>query len=867
MSFGRVWRRISRWLPGGRDHFRKEIEAEIESHIAQMTDDNIAKGMQPEEARRAAQLRFGHAAAIQDRCQDERSVFRFEELWTDLRFGFRLLRRSPGFAFVAILTLALGIGANTAIFSLVHGVLLQQLPFNEPDRLMIARGFSIPDYEDFRQSTQSFDRTAMWATNLYTVRLNGQAEQIPGIVATPELFAILGQPLKGRGFAADENEQPLAVLSYELWQSRFGGRESVLGQSLNLDGGPHTIIGVMPRGFHFPNAQYKFWVTFGPSLNKVPEQKQNRSLHVFALLGHLRPGANAAQARAELQAFAERQAASYPNTNRDIRFNLQPILESTVAGVRPALLILLATVGFVLLIACANVANLLLARTASRQRELAVRTALGARRSRIVRQLLCESVMLSCIGGICGLLLAFGGLRWLRTWHALTIPRLDTVHISWVVLLFTLGISVVTGLVFGVAPAIHAVAPDPNEALKEGGRSASSTRGKRLRPILVAVEIALAMVVTVGAGLLVKSFVALTHVDPGFSSKDLITGMSVLIQLKPEERPSAVAAMMERIALVPGVESAGAGTGLPPETPQRVTRYEVTGSAPSPDAQYAYFLAVTDGYLPALRTRLLAGRNFSPQDTAESPKVVLVSERVARDRFGKRNPVGEKLKIVYDDQSADWRTIVGVVADVRYNGLDDKDAPAIYTPYPQNPQLLGGVYLMIRGRGDVGSTLAGIRQAVQSVSPGLYAVKLQPMQDVIDETVSAPKLNASLLSLFSVLALVLSATGVYGLLSYSVSQRMHEIGIRIALGAKVRDVVMLVMKYAMLVLCIGVIAGVAGGIASSRVLRNMLFEVQPTDPLTFVIVAVALVAVGLLACYVPVRRATKIDPMVALRYE
>lgn len=863
----RFLKRIARWLPGERERFRADIAAELREHIEQLTQDNIASGMSPQEAKRAAQLRFGTPDAMAERCQDERSVFRFEEIGKDLRFGLRLLRRSPGFAIVAILTLALGIGANTAIFSLVYGVLLQQLPFQEPERLMTARGFSVPDYDDFRQSMQSFDQTAMWASNLYTAVIDGQAEQIPGITATPELFALLGQPLRGRAFRIDENDVPLAILSYELWQARFGGSDAVLGKSIDLAGTPHTIVGVMPKGFHFPSAQYKLWVTFGPAMNAVPEQKQNRSLRIFGMLGHLRRGATREQAQAEIQAFAQRQANTYPETNRNVRFQLQPIMESTVGGIRPALMILLGTVGFVLLIACANVANLLLARTASRKRELAMRVALGARRIRIVRQLLCESVMLSFIGGALGLVLAFAGLRWLQSWQSLPIPRLDSVHLNWVVLLFTFGVSAVTGLIFGVLPAWQAATPDPNSMLKEGGRSSRSSSGKTMRAILVTAEIALAMIVTVGAGLLVKSFVALTQVDPGFSSEHLVTGMSVLVEVKPEKRPQVVAAMMEKISKVPGVEQAGAGTGMPPETAQRSTKYEVSGAAPTAEPQYAYFLAVTPGYLSALRTRIVAGRSIEDRDGPDAPKVVVISEKLARDSFGSRNPVGEQLKVLSPGQPDEWRTIVGVVADVRFSGMDDSDAPAIYTPYPQNPQLLGGVYLMVRTRDESAGVMNGIRRAVESVSPGLYAVKLQPMSKVVSETMSTPRLNASLLSLFSLLALVLSATGIYGLLSYSVSQRMQEIGVRIALGAKSFDVVLLVMRHAMFVVGLGILAGLAGSIAASRVLRTMLFEVTTTDPQTFAFVALALISVGLLASYVPVRRATKVDPMVALRYE
>jgi predicted permease len=856
-----------RWFPGGRERFRTEIADELQEHIEQLTRDNIAEGMKPDAARRAAMLRFGNAGAISDRCQQERQVFRFEELVSDMRFGLRLLKRSPGFAAVAIITLALGIGANTAIFSLVHGVLLQQLPYKNPDRLMMARGFSIPDYEDFRQSTHSFDQTGIWASNLYTLIRNGSAEQVPGITATPELMRMLSEPVLGRSIRPDEDNEPLALISYEFWQSHFGGSREVLGQTLNLNGSVHTIVGVMPRGFHFPSEQYKFWVTFGPAMNTVRDQLQNRSLRIFGTVGHMRPGVTRAQVLSEAEAFSQRQAADHPDTNRDMRFQFRSALDSAVGPVRPALLILLGTVGFVLLIACANVANLLLARTSARRRELAVRVALGARRGRVVRQLLVESVLLSVIGGVLGLLLAWGGLRWLQTWQAAAIPRLDTVELNWMVLLFTLGLSTLTGLLFGIIPALHAANTDLHETLKEGGRSVAGDSGGKMRPVLVVVEVALAMIVSIGAGLLVKSFVGLLHVDPGFSSERLLTGMAGLVDVKPERRAQVVASMIEHIERVPGVEMAGAGTGLPPETAQRVAKYEIAGMPKPAQPQYAYFLAVTPNYLPALRTRLLAGRQFGPQDSADAPKVVIVSQKLARDRFGDRSPIGEQLQIMTKNQSEDGRTIVGVVADVRYNGLDDADTPTVYTPYPQNPQLLGGIYLMVRTSGDTATVVEGVRDAALAASPGLYVVNIKPMSQIVSDTVSAPRLNTSLLAMFAALAVVLSATGIYGLIGYSVTQRLHEIGIRMALGARTRDVILLVMRQGLVVVAVGVVVGIAGGIASSRVLRTMLFEVQPTDARTFVLVGIGLVSVALLASYVPVRRATKVDPMEALRYE
>ena len=860
-------KRAWRWLPWGREQFRDEIQAELAAHVAQLAEEDVARGVPPDEARRAARLRFGNATAIADRCQDERQVFRFEQLLSDLRFGFRLLRRSPSFTLVAVATLGLGIGANTAIFSLVHGVLLARLPFHDPDRLVTSRGFSIPDYEDLRQQSRSFERTAIWASNLYTVVTNGEAEQIPGIVASPELFAMLGEPLLGRRFRPEESAQPLVLLGYDLWQSRYDGSPSALGRTLDLGGRLHTIVGVMPQGFHFPSAEYKFWVTFDSGMAAVPTQRQERSLRVFRVVARLQPGATLEQAQAGMKDFSERQARLHPDTNREVRFEVRPILDSLVGETRAALLILLGTVGLVLLIACANVANMLLARTASRRGELSVRTALGATRGRLVRQLVSESLVVSAVGGAVGLLLAETALRWLRSLPAVAIPRLDAVHLNLTVLAFTFGVSLLTGLIFGVLPAFYASAPAPATALKEGGRTSSPLFGRRLRPVLVALEIGLAMVVTVGAGLLVRSLVTVTRADPGFTSDRLTTGTVVVVDVKLEDRPRVVGSMLDAIARLPGIERAGAGTGLPPQTAQRGTRYELPQDTPGLSPQSAYFLAVTADYLPALGTRLLAGRAFGPEDTAISERVVLVSERLVKARFEGRSPVGERLRVVNDTQSPEWRTIVGVVADVRYSGLEDSDAPAIYTPYPQNPQLLAGVYLMVRSRGEGASLYSGIRRAVEQAAPGLHAVKLRPMSDVVEASVSSRRLNTSLLSLFSLLALVLSATGIYGLVSYAISQRSYEIGVRIALGAGKADVVRLVLRQILKVVGAGLVAGLLGSVLTSRVLGSLLFEVQPTDPATLVSVALALVAVGLAASYAPLRRATRIDPVRTLRAE
>jgi predicted permease len=791
-----------------------------------------------------------------------------ETLWQDIRYGFRMLRKNPGFTAVAVLALSLGIGANTAIFSVVNAVLLRPLPYRDADRLVYF-GASLPDYRDVEEANQVFDGIAVFASNMYNLTGTDRPEQVLGAVVSPNFFPLLGTARLGRTFTAADDLASLAVISHDLWQTRFGGDAGVLGKTLSLGGKPHTIVGVMPPEFQFPNSQFKVWVPLGSAMDATPEQTQNRQLRIFRAIAHLKPGVTLQQAQADVIGISNRLQQQYPDTNAGVTMKVVSIYERLVGDVKPALLIILYTVGFVLLIACANVANLLLARTTAREREIAIRSALGAGRWRVVRQLLTESVLLAGLGGALGILLATWCVDLLPRLGVEGIPRADAIRIDLPVLLFTLGASLMTGILFGLAPALQATKVNLNESLKEGGRDgAGGTRGRLLRGALVVGEVALAVVVLIGAGLLIKSFTRLLNSDAGFKAENLLTMNVEMSRFKePQKRAALVNQMLEQLRRIPGVEVAGGGTGLPPQTAQRGTNYEVEGLAPlNPDENGAYFVAVTPDYFRALQTPLTQGRAFDEHDTETAPKVALINRSLARRLFPNEEAVGHRIKLVNPEQDADWRTIVGVVGDIKYSGLDDPGESAIYTPFAQTPFLWS--YFMIRSTpASPVSIPAAIQKAVSSVDENLTAAKIQPMEQLVSAAVAQPRFNALLLAIFAALALVLASVGIYGVISYSVAQRTHEIGIRMALGAQSRDVLKLVVGQGMLLALIGIGLGLAGALVATRLMSNLLFGVSNTDPLTYVVISLLLAGVALLACSIPARRAMKIDPIEALRYE
>jgi predicted permease len=783
---------------------------------------------------------------------------------TDITYAIRTFLRTPGFTLVAVLTLAIGIGATTAIFSVVNAVLLRPLPYADPDRLVTTRG-SLADLRDLKASSQSFEGMAFWASNLYNLRIDSDSHQVRAGQVTRDLLPLLGvQPLLGRNFTVEDDRQDTVILSHALWQSRFAGDPGIVGRTMDLSGTTYTIIGVAPAWFRFPTADFQLWAPLGGIDIKNPEQANNRAFRIFSAVARLKNGVTLQQAQAETQAFSARLAREFPATNEGVTYEVQPLYERLVGGAKPALRILLGTVVLLLLIACANVANLMLARTTVREREMAIRVALGAGRARLVRQLLVESLTLAIAGGLLGMLVTLWGIDLLRSVLEARLPRADGIRVDGVVLAFSACATLLTSLFFGLAPAVQA-ATGLAGSLKEAGRGvAGSSRGRRLRRAIVIIETAMAVVVLVGAGLLVRSFVTLAGRDAGFAPANLFSFNVQFISLpNTASRVQVARALIDELAQLPGVEAAGAATGFPPVTPQRGTRFAVEGRTLTPDQDDAYFIAATPGYFSALRTPVLQGRAIDDHDTAGGAAVVLINRTLASQLFPNQEAVGHRLKIVNPEQSSDWRTIVGVVGDVRYRGLDEEPQPTVYTPFAQTPFMW--LYVMVRSPGNVESMVRTLRAAVPSVHPSLTAGNVKPMTDVIAQSVAEPRFNMSLVSAFAALALLLASIGIYGVIAYSVAQRTHEIGVRMALGAARPDVLRLVLFEGIAIALAGVALGLAGALGLTRVMAGLLVGVSPRDPLTFGAGALTLLTVAVVASYVPAMRAARVEPMAALR--
>src|SRR5215510_517363 len=788
-------------------------------------------------------------------------------LWQDLRYGARMMLKNPGFTFIAVITLSLGIGANTAVFSVVHAVLLKPLPYKDGERIVVAN-VSPPDFRDVKESAQVFDRMAIWASNLYNVTINGETTQVRGAIVSPEFLPMLSQPALGRFWRPEEDTQHLAVISHDYWQKSFGGAPDIIGRNVKLYGKPHTIIGVTPPEFQYPSREFKLWNTMGAAMVEAKGQMENRQFRIFRAVARLKPGVGSAQMQAEMDVISERLQRQYPDTNSGVRINFTPLYDRIVGDVQRALWVLLATVGLVLLIACANLANLTLSRMAAREREIAIRTALGAGRWRVTRQLITESLMLAAIGGGCGLMLATWGLDALVAFNPADIPRLTGVRINAQALLFTLTVSVATGLIFGLVPAWQASRGNLNQTLRDGGRGAAgNVKSVRLRSALVIVEIALSLVVLVGAGLLIKSFDRLLGVETGFKSQNLFTAGLTLVEFKdPQRRANLASQAIARIAEIPAVDVVSGGSALPPVNAQRVTRFAVQGSTNESGAlSTSYFITASPDYFRALGTRMVEGREFTPRDDAAAAKVVIINHTMARNLFPNESAVSKRLQIVNSEQSNEWREIVGVVGDVRYSGLDDPGAAAIYTPFAQTPFMWTN--LMIRASVQPQTLFQSVRKAVVSVDPLLEASNIRTMDQLVSESVARPRFNTSLLAAFAALALALAAVGIYAVIAYSVTQRTHEIGVRLALGSRKGNVILLILKQGMTPALVGAALGLGGAWAMTRLMSGLLFEVSATDPVTFAAVSLLLMTIALLACWIPARRAAKVDPMIALRCE
>jgi putative ABC transport system permease protein len=811
-----------------------------------------------------------------------------ETLLRDIRYGIRGLLKRPGFTAIAVITLALGIGANTAIFSVVNAVLLRPLPYAEAERLFVPWGgrgdasesaiVSYPDFADWQAQTRTLEYVAAYSSSGTLLR-EGDAdpELIVGAAASADLFPLLRVvPVIGRPFTrADDqpNAPPVIVLGYSLWQRRFNSDPNIVGKQIRIGSTSASVLGILPEGFRFP-ARAEKTEFLRPLAATIGERTQRRSSYSLRTIARLRPGLTAAAAENEMRSIGVQLEQQYPDEGFRLGARLMPLQEEVTWGARTPLLVLLGAVGFVLLIACANVANLTLVRAASRNREMAIRAALGAGRRRVVRQLLTESLLLSLLGGTLGLLVAWWGVHFLLASSPLNVPGLADAGLDTRVLTFTAVTSILTGVIFGLAPALQASRVDLQDALKEGGRNAAggSVRN-RVRAALVVVEVAMSLVLLVGAGLLGKSFLLLSEVRPGFEPERVLTTEVALAKTKyprAEQQQAAFAEIVNRVAAIPGVEAAAVIDPLPLGGSNNANTFLIAGrpALRPEDKPISNHRTISPDYFRALSIPVSRGRTFDARDNQNAPPVLIVNETFARRFFPGSEALGQRIIIegeLGDNVVPPPREIIGVVGDVRHDGLDTDAGPEYYVPYTQSAE--PAMSLVVRSSADNPGLAGNLREVIKQIDKEQYVADIQPMTKLVAESISRRRFNAMLTGLFAVVALLLASVGIFGVLNYTVAQRTQEIGLRVALGAQTRDVLRLILGQGVRLIMFGVVLGLVASLALTRVLSGMLFGVTPTDPLTFVAITALLMVVALLACYVPARRATKVDPLVALRYE
>jgi putative ABC transport system permease protein len=821
---------------------------------------------------------------------ERRGGMRMESLWQDLRFGARMLLKNPGFSLIAMLTLALGIGANTAIFTVINGVLLQPLPFHESERLVRVfrtsegenrSALSFPDFADMRTRQSVFEHMGIWRSRECVLTGMGEPLNLRSMVVTANLFPLLGtSPQRGRGFTTEEDQagKRAVILSHNLWQQRFNADPKAVGMTVTLNSQNYYVVGVMPAGFSFPlqNDPIDLWLSLATAAEAeggAPLTVQ-RGFLAFNVIGRLKPNVTVAQADAALRVIADNLARQFPNDNKGSSARVVPFHQDLVRDVRLGLLLLSGAVGCVLLIACANVANLLLARATARYKEMSIRAALGASRWRIVWQLLTESLLLACGGGVLGGLLAWWGTKALLALVPRGLPRALAVGVDARVLGFTVLISLVTGVFFGLAPALQAAKTDLNNALKEGGKSGSdSARRNRFRSALIVAEVAIALILLVGAGLLVNSFWRLQRVNPGFDPHNALT-FRITLPANRYSQQTQVAPffqqLLARLEVLPGVKNVSAVSHLPLSPMRGTVGFSVEGMMLPPNTPFPYasdFRAVTPGYFGTMGLPLIKGRDFTARDDLKSTPVTIISESLARRYFPNQDPIGKRINPSYsiDERGELMREIVGIVGDAKHVNLSDDAPPTIYVAHGQIPRY--AMTMVMRTTGDPNVLSAAVRKEVQMLDKELPAFNFSTLDQYLNASVAEPKFNTLLLGLFAGLALLLTAIGLYGVVSYSVTQRIHELGIRMALGASARDVLRLVIKQGMGLALLGIAIGMGGALALTRLMKKLLYGVSPTDPLTFVLLAVVVLLVALLACWIPARRASRVDPLVALRTE
>jgi putative ABC transport system permease protein len=789
----------------------------------------------------------------------------------DIRYGIRSLLKRPGFAAVALITLALGIGTNTAIFSVVNAVLLQPLPYPNENRIVRideteasgGMGISPPNLVDFQQQNNSFDGIAAYTGGSFILTGGTEPIRVQAMNVTPNLFSVLAvQPLAGRTFAEDdlrERQSQVVVISYGFWQRHFGGDRNLIGREITLDDKSYSVIGIMPRDFEFPIQEEK--VEMWAPLAFPDDLTQMRGAHYLDGVGRLKSNVTPQQAVADLDAIAQRIAQQYPKLVSG-KTSVVPLKQDLVGGVRRYLLMLAGAVMFVFLIAAANVTSLMLARAAERQKEIALRMALGATRLRLLRQLLTEGLTLSLLGGVVGVVLAFWSMDFLLTIAPGDLPRLQSARVDWLVLSFALIISVICGLILALAPALRSSSPDLNSTLKESGSRSALAPRQSLRKGLVVVEISLAFVLLAGAGLLIRTLWKLNSIDPGFESQGVLVAEVVLPRPKYNDdtnRTTFFNELIERIKAVPGVESAGGTSNLPLSGTNMVFLASVEGQEGSFPAS---FRSISADYLRTMHIPLLRGRWLDGKESASGQRVVLINETMARQISKDGDALGKRIKHGFKDHVAE---VVGVVGDVKYAGLDRPTKPEMYAPFAQQPWPF--MRLALRTSGDPATFAAAVRREVLAIDKNQPIDKIMTMSSVVNSSIQTRRFYMQLLGIFATVAFVLASAGIYGVVAYSVAQRRREIGIRIALGATRADVMRLVLRESVVMTILGVALGLGGAYAATRVLTTLLFEVKPTDPLTLVSLSLLLGAVAIFAAYVPARRAAKVDPLVALRYE
>ena len=866
-----------------RNAVEAELDQELHFHRERQCEKYMRSGLTREEALRRVRLEFGGSDQVKEDCREARGIHTLETLWQDVCYGLRTLRKNPGFTSVALLTIALGIGANTAIFSVVYGVLLRPLPYSDSGRLIVLNettplvgtvSVSYPNFQDWRSQTRAFSAMAAVASIEFNLAGASQPENISGDAVSANYLSLLGvRPLLGRDFDPSEDRPgaaPVAMLTYPLWQSHFGGQQDVIGRGITLDGRSFTVIGVLPPGFRSTD-DAALIEPIGVWLSGRERERGDRGDMV--VLGRLAPGIALKRAQNEMEGIAARLAKAYPASNERFGVLLRPIRDYFVSDVRPSILILLGAVMFVLLIACANVANLFLMRSAGRTREIALRIAIGATRGRIVGQMLAESFVLAFFGGMAGLVLAFAGIQTIGRLIPMSALAGASVNLNGAVLLFAACTTMLSALFFGLAPAMQSSRSGVQAKLKESGKATtSSAKQNRWRAALVIAEISLSVILLAGAGLMLKSLYRLLSVDPGFQPDGVLT---MQMNLRTAQYATKAARLnywqqvIDRVRALPGVEHAALGSALPLTNDH--SRSDITiegmtlpklGSFPHPDLH-----TVSTDYVRTIGARLLRGREFTDADSETAPRVAMINARLAREFFPHADPIGKRLMRGRPEPDVEppWLTVVGVVSDTKMYGLENPARLEVYTAFRQSPRSQMG--LVVKFRGDPGAVTSAVRSVVASLDRDQPIFGIATMNQLVQDSVATPRITLVLLGVFSGIALVLAGIGIYGVISYSVAQRTQEIGIRMALGAEPRQVMQMILAQGGRIAAAGLLFGSIAAFGLTRWMEDLLFSVSPGDPMTFAAVAIVLTLVAMFACWIPARRTLRVDPAIALRYE